>query len=306
MIKNKGKKPPVLSKTSVVLSDTDVSSQYTLHRLKYSLGQELPAIIHVNRYDQPKSPSWDIHTGLEMGVILRGRVVRWHSQFRQTLTPGEIWLCNAWEPHGFCVEKTPADILLGLFWPVNLAMSGSADHIDYLHLFRLPASDRPQTQTKAAKQKIIRLAREAAATLDAPYALQRKMLLMKQILLELMTDNAELHTGEDQTTGLNRILPALQLVQDHPTRRISLDEAARECHISTPLLTRLFRTMTGVSFADYARRRRLAALASELRSGEQKIASLAKKYGFIDAPHLNRIFKAAFGMTPHEYRMQTG
>lgn len=278
--------------------------QYVLHRLKYPLGQDHPLIIHFNHYDHTTSPTWDIHNGLEMGVVLRGEVIRWNGRCKKSFTRGGVWLCNAWEPHGFCVGKGPADILLALFWPVNLAMSGSADRIDYLLPFRLPVADRPEPKTKAGKQMILRLARNTATASDTQYNLQRQMLLVKQILLELMADNPKLQTGEDMPTGLDRILPALQLVQDHPTQRISLTDAARACHISTPLLVRLFRTKMGTSFADYARRRRLAALAAELRSSETKIASLAKKYDFIDAPHLNRIFKSAFGMTPNQYRTQ--
>ncbi len=295
-------KVKVLSKTSVVFSDTDELKKFNLHWNQYQLDQDHPLIAHPNHYDHKTTPRWDIHTGLEMGVILNGRVNRWHGRFKQTLTKGQVWLCNAWEPHGFCVLKAPVDILVAVFWPAGLAMAGAVDNIDYLHPFRLPAPSRPQSQTPEAKQKILLCARDALAASNTLYGRERQLLLTKLILLELMAGGREPRMDGNLTTSLDRITPALKLVHENPTRRVSLTEAARTCHISPALLVRLFRTMMGVSFANYARRRRLAALATELRCSEIKISSLAKRYGFIDAPHLTRLFKSAFGITPSEYR----
>ncbi|MBN1556448.1 MAG: helix-turn-helix transcriptional regulator [Phycisphaerae bacterium] len=277
-----------------------------MRRFRYPLDSDHPLIVHANHYDHATSPDWDVHAGLEMGVILRGKVNRWQGRYKQTLTRGEVWLCNAWEPHGFSAVRTPVDLLEVMYWPAGLAMSGAVDRVDYLQPFRLPAADRPAAKSKATKRKMIQLAEEILALQNAPLGFERQALLVKWILLELIAGRKNLPTGANSATGMERILPALQLVQDHPTRRIPLDEAARACHISTPLLVRLFRTMMGASFAEYARRRRLAALAAELRSSGTKISALAKTHGFIDAPHLNRIFKSAFGMTPGEYRGQSG
>jgi len=291
----------VLSKTSVVYSDTDGLKPYTLNWGRYQLDQDHPLIAHPNHYDRKTSPAWDIHTGFEMGVILRGTVNRWHGRHKMTLKKGEVWLCNAWEPHGFCVVKPPVDILVAIFWPAGLAMAGAVDQIDYLHPFRLAPSLRPQAATPAAKEKILQFAHTALESPETPYGRKRKLLLTKLILLELMAGTQE-SASTPLGTGLERIVPALKLVQDNPTRRISLTEAAESCHISPALLVRLFRTMMGTSFADYARRRRLAALTTELQCSDTKIAALAQKYGFIDAPHLTRIFKSAFNLTPTEYR----
>jgi AraC-like DNA-binding protein len=297
----KDKNLKVLSKTSVVYFDTDGLKKYTLRWGQYQLDQEHPLTVGHNHYDHKTSPTWDIHTGFEMGVILRGTVNRWHGRYKQTLTRGEVWLCNAWEPHGFCVLKPPADILVAVFWPAGLAMAGAVDHIDYLHSFRLPPPLRPQSQTGKEKDKILQIAHAVLDSVDTPYAKERKLLLTKLILLELMANSKEPANG-NVSGGLDRIIPALKLVQDNPTRRVSLTEAAGSCHISPALLVRLFRNMMGASFADYARRRRLAALTMELQCSDVKIASLAQKYGFIDAPHLTKIFKSAFGITPSEYR----
>jgi len=302
MERGNGKKAVVLSKTSVVLSDTGGVKKYGLNWHQYSLDPDHPLLTRLNHYDHRTTPSWDIHTGLEMGVILKGTASRWQGPYKQTLTPGQVWLCNAWEPHGFCVEKSPVDLLLALFWPGGLAMAGAVDRVDYLYSFRLPAHSRPQAQTNAVKEKIIRLADEVLACANTSYGLQRQLLLVKLILLELMAAGGPSRTDTDGPVNQDRIVPALKLVHDNPTRRVGLSEAAHACHISPALLVRLFRAMMGVSFADYARRRRLAALATELRCSEAKISTLAGRYGFFDGPHLTRMFKSAFGITPSEYR----
>ena len=57
----------------------------------------------------------------------------------------------------------------------------------------------------------------------------------------------------------------------------------------------------------YVRRRRLHRIEEELRKGDRtSLANLADRWGFSDAAHLSRIFRAQFGMPPGEYRDRHG
>lgn len=88
----------------------------------------------------------------------------------------------------------------------------------------------------------------------------------------------------------------------------ALDAAATAAAlgVSEGHLHRLFHT-AGTTAGAYIRRRRLercrADLADPLRAGE-RITEIALRWGFNDMPHFSRVFRAAFGVTPSEWRSE--
>ena len=66
-------------------------------------------------------------------------------------------------------------------------------------------------------------------------------------------------------------------------------------------LTRQFHTAFGTSPYRYSLMRRLARALVQLRE-DDSLADVALATGFADQPHLTRMFKAAFGLTPAQYR----
>ncbi len=294
----------VRSTRSIVYSDTTVAVPPNLHWNEVQLDERHPIRAGVNHYLKKTQPVWDIHVGFEMGIILEGKVIRWHGAHKLTLSPGQLWLCKAWEPHGFAVIRPPARVLVITLWPAGLAVSGMADHVDYLQFLRFPQPMMPQARSADQRTNVLRRAQDIIASASADRRGNEKQLLLTRLLLvELleMRQTAQPPGTSPSGEGSERIAPALRLIQDNPRRRIGLSEAARACHISIPLLVRLFRTMMGTTFGEYERKRRLAGLVAELRDDRMKLDALAKKYGFTDAPHLCRTFKSCFGITPSQY-----
>jgi len=81
-------------------------------------------------------------------------------------------------------------------------------------------------------------------------------------------------------------------------------EVAAALGVSVSYLHRLFHA-AGTTVGAAIRARRLercrAALADPLRAGE-RITEIALRWGFNDMPHFSRVFRAAFGMGPRDYR----
>ncbi len=64
---------------------------------------------------------------------------------------------------------------------------------------------------------------------------------------------------------------------------------------------------SGISLGDWIRTHRLAQCRRELASPQGKfltIAAIARRWGFLDASHFSRVFKATFGVTPRDWRAQ--
>jgi len=66
--------------------------------------------------------------------------------------------------------------------------------------------------------------------------------------------------------------------------------------------TRFFKKLTGLTFKNYLRLRRLSYAVIELRDKKARIIDIAAKHGFSSHEAFSRAFKKAYGITPNEYR----
>lgn len=66
--------------------------------------------------------------------------------------------------------------------------------------------------------------------------------------------------------------------------------------------TRKFKEISGMSFRDYLRYRKLAFALKEVRDNEKSFLDIAITYGFSSNEAFTRAFKGAYGVTPSEYR----
>lgn len=83
---------------------------------------------------------------------------------------------------------------------------------------------------------------------------------------------------------------------------LTLRSLSRRLGYSEYYTTRKFREVSGMAFRDYLRLRRLAFALREVRDSERGLLDIAMDYGFSSHEAFTRAFKAAYGITPSEYR----
>ena len=103
-----------------------------------------------------------------------------------------------------------------------------------------------------------------------------------------------------------RILRVLTHIQEHLDEALDLEELARVACFSSFHFHRIFAAMTGETIADHVRRLRLERAAMELRSGAKQVIQVALDAGYEAHEAFTRAFKAAYGVSPMEFRRATG
>jgi len=103
-----------------------------------------------------------------------------------------------------------------------------------------------------------------------------------------------------------RILRVLTHIQEHLDEALDLEELARVACFSSFHFHRVFAAMTGETIADHVRRLRLERAAMELRSGAKQVIQVALDAGYEAHEAFTRAFKAAYGVSPSEFRRATG
>ena len=87
---------------------------------------------------------------------------------------------------------------------------------------------------------------------------------------------------------------------------LSLEDISAEFHISTYYLSHIFKDITGYSVKNYRLLCRLASARELLVSSEHNIKEICSMTGFPDMSNFSRRFKFEYGVTPMEYRKNTG
>lgn len=96
---------------------------------------------------------------------------------------------------------------------------------------------------------------------------------------------------------------ALNYLEQNLLNEIDVELAGREANCSPFHFMRMFEVITGVSPAEYVRRRRLSLAALELISGTERVIDVALKYGFDSPDSFARSFKREFDCLPSEARV---
>ncbi|WP_458248027.1 helix-turn-helix domain-containing protein [Streptomyces sp. MAI_2237] len=113
--------------------------------------------------------------------------------------------------------------------------------------------------------------------------------------------------GDERSPLLSRLLG---FVDEHlADPDLSPEVIATAHHISVRYLHKLFQQELGTTVGRWIQRRRLEECRRDLLHrvrGRRTIAAVAGRWGFLSAPHFSRVFRAAYGMSPSQWRDSAG
>jgi len=271
-------------------------------RLTYDVSERQPVVgqhfVHASRTED----RFDMHYGLEFGIVLSGRMGRHYAGHERELAAGDAWFCGMWETHGWQVTQAPCEVVVLVVWPPALAGQRFEESPEcrLIAPFLAPPAGRPVTAPadRAALTALGRRLRTVITTPARPRAWLR--LLAWEALLLL----GEHWVKPPETAGLDDgcdIGRALGLVFG-ATRRIGLTEGAAACGLSRNAFAHHFQRATGLGFPTFALRCRLSHAARDLLADHSPLKVVAERWGFEDASHFCRLFRRTYGLTPAAYR----
>ena len=82
---------------------------------------------------------------------------------------------------------------------------------------------------------------------------------------------------------LMNLKKAIDLMEDRMEGRLDIEELAKAAYMSPFHFQRMFHMLTGMTVAEYARKRKLTLAAQELAAASAKVVDVALKYGY-DSP----------------------
>lgn len=101
---------------------------------------------------------------------------------------------------------------------------------------------------------------------------------------------------------LKRMRDSIEYIEKHLESKIDMDEIAAIAHSSKFHYQRMFHVLTGVTVAEYIRKRRLTLSAQELASSSSKVIDIALKYGYDTPESFSKAFRKFHGISPSKTR----
>lgn len=99
-----------------------------------------------------------------------------------------------------------------------------------------------------------------------------------------------------------RIAEISNIIQKRYTENFTLNELAKEIHLSVPYLSKFFSEYYGVNFLTYLNQFRLNHAVHELLNTDKPIDDIAADSGFPNSHAFVTVFKKEFGLLPSVYR----
>ncbi|MFD2044260.1 GyrI-like domain-containing protein [Ornithinibacillus salinisoli] len=99
-------------------------------------------------------------------------------------------------------------------------------------------------------------------------------------------------------SGLQRLIDSIDYIERNLEYEIEIDQVAAVAHMSKFHFQRMFHILTGVTVAEYVRKRRLTIAAQELIQSNSKVIDVALKYGYETPESFSKAFRRVHGLSP--------
>lgn len=261
---------------------------------------------------EPVDPHW--HDALEVFLVVEGTAAFTAGPHRRTLSAGEGLFINAGVVHGAVAAcDGPAKLHTLVFHP-NL-VAGSAESVFWQeYVGRLVDDSALQAAFFDSKIPWQASCLDAARTaLDAYLAADfghefRVREGLSRLVCELVAHQpaADRPVSTHATRNANRIKAMLACIHDRYAENLQVDDIAAAASISASECLRCFHETLGTTPVQYLKQYRVRRAARMLASTDLPIAQVGALCGFGDAGYFARVFRAAKGCTPKEFRQASG
>lgn len=101
---------------------------------------------------------------------------------------------------------------------------------------------------------------------------------------------------------LSSLTNAVEFIENNLNEEIDINTISRNSALSEYELSKLFRSLTGMTIKEYIRKRKLTLAAFDLQIGNQRVIDIAVKYGYDSADSFRRAFIAQHKIAPSRAR----
>ena len=251
------------------------------------------------------------HDEMEMIYIKKGRGLVSVEFQEQMVEAGEFAIVLPGQMHGICqYEKESMEYENILFRPEMLYAkkedgTGEKYFRPLLHMkMTVPSFYRKGQKGYEEIRSCLDDCDKISAVSGEGYELLLKSSLFR--IFHALYMISEKNTRHAQKTTHEGMKAVVKYVELHYMEKLTIDDMAHLAGFSSSHFMKYFKATMGQSFIDYLNDYRLMMASRLLLASTEPILMIAQEVGYDNISYFNRIFKRRFGVTPREYRGNTG
>lgn len=246
---------------------------------------------------------WHYHPELELVYFVRGRGIRFIGDDIALYHEGDLFLIGENVPHTFVtyeeeavpmVEAWCVQFSRQLFEPFPECRALLAFFQEAKRGISFPLLDRCLVESI---KKVLETKGIAALV-----ALLETLALLQNTANRVPILKHDYPLQAALSEASTRIRTAIDFINVHYQRSISLQEIADACHFSPNAFCRWFKQNMGLTFVEYLNKVRLTQACQLLMSTDWPIGRIAIQTGFENISTFNRLFQQKLQTSPSKYR----
>lgn len=247
------------------------------------------------------------HEEMELIAVTAGQGIITVQAERYEAHPGDILVIPPQMLHGIEQQEEYTMEYFNILFRLTMLEGGERDSAGkyirpfYDHTRPVPVFLPVGSELNAQLTQPVSALIENRKKKDSAYALMIRSHLYAILFHILEHSGAAAGMPSGMRTNYDKLKPALRYLREHYGEPLCVHSAAEMCGFSDSHFMKLFRELTGTSFAQYLKRLRLEAAEEALRSG-RRVGEAAEMVGFHNLSYFTRAFQAQYGITPSSYR----
>lgn len=167
-------------------------------------------------------------------------------------------------------------------------------------------SDFVQAMEQAAEEFAVTYQREVPAELLKPFSFVSLSEYREKFMEFIMEENDRLMSaaGEDQLEA--RMQQAVRYIRENYASDLNMAVVSNEVSMNYSLFSTAFKNYTGTNFVAYLKELRMEEAKRLLSETDLKVNEISARVGYDNEKHFMKSFKAMVGVSPSEYRKNTG
>ena len=239
------------------------------------------------------------HDSHQIIYIVKGRVQIRINDAEETAGAGDIVIFSRYENHSLSVlsEEYERYVLR-----IGAGVSSMKSDV-YTLLFNRPTGFSNVFPTGSLREELLPVFERITAELKEPDPFSERMaeLLVEQLIITLRRACPD-RFGEAEDDEADIVYSLQRRFDGDPKAQYTLEQLAKDYHISPSSLSHKFKRITGFSVFEYLYMSRMALAKYYLARTDMSIGEIVEECGFCDNSNFSRSFKERTGMTPSAFR----
>lgn len=247
-----------------------------------------------------------VQPGIEINLTLEGKAAYVIGNTVYMQSPGQLIVFSGRVPHQFYIDTSCQYKRAVICFDENGVQKEAEFHsMPTLHFGRLSgAAFRQITLTPEMFANVRWIVSRITEEIEERNSGWKQVVGSQLVSLAVFINRSV--EAEDRKSDFDPIRLCCEYIDKHLHEELSLQSAARMCHISPEHLTRQFKREKGLSFYQYVLQQRVAETKRMLQNcPEMSLTEIAYAAGFSSAAQFSRVFKSAAGLLPSQYRTQS-